>query len=220
MLAGCDTLPEGVSQQSTSAAASGRSGEPASVAAASASEPQAASDDLVIQHYVDISGCWRPVGPNLVYSDGASFTIFAIASNTFVLGKDAHTSYVVSENLSFVEGNRDPDKPFYPPGYVHSTGVISEDGLAITRNLVGQSGSKEYRRCANVQQAPPGLRNPDNNPDETEETPEGTPIPRETIAPLISRLNPTPTPSQAPLTAVPEPTPEASSEPTPEAPAL
>lgn len=173
-----------------------------------------------IEHYVDISGCWRPVGASEVYSDGAPFTIFAIASNTFIINKDARTSFVVREDLSFVEGNRDPDKPFFPPGYIHSTGTISADGLAISRNVLGQSGTKEYRRCANVLQAPPDLRDPVSS---ESPNPEGTPSPEGTIAPLIPTPTatpeaaasdvPTPATSASPI-ITPSPTPSVS--PTPE----
>lgn len=206
LLSACESLPGGLDQSEATLSAS------ATVDAA-ASEAQAVSATLAIQHIVDISGCWRPVGSSLVYSDGASFTIFAIANNMFIIGKDAHTRFVVSENFSFIEENRDPDKPYYPPGYVHSTGAVSKDGLAISRKIVGQSGSKEYRRCANVQQAPPELRNPDNtvDPNVAEDNSGATPSPKGTIAPLSSFLKPSsPPPAKESPKPPPEPTPEAS----------
>lgn len=164
----------------------------------------AQADVASIQHYVDISGCWRPVGATQIHADGASFTIFAIASNTFVMGKAARTSIVVSEDLRFMEGNRDPDKPFFPPGYIHSTGSVSADNLAISRTLVGQSGAKEYRRCENVQEALPGMRTPVTAPEPTAD-PLATPSPEGTIAPLIPRtplVTPEPAPSASPQASV------------------
>jgi hypothetical protein len=215
-LSACESLPEALGQSTPVVASSGVASSVVATEQETPADALAVNQALEIKHFVDISGCWRPVGASLVYSDGAPFTIFAIANNTFIIGKDAHTSLVVSENFGFVEGNRDPDKPYFPPGYIHSTGTVSKDGGAISRNLVGQSGSKEYRRCANVQQAPPELRNPDAAPDAdpSNETPVSggsigaTPSPKGTIAPLISRLNPSPSPS--PVQASPE-----ASEPTP-----
>lgn len=203
-LSSCDSLPEGFGPSASAVSA-------ADAAKASASDEETTP---ALKHIVDISGCWRPVGESLVYSDGGSFTIFAIANNMFIMGKNARTRFEIKEDFRFTEGNRDPQKPFFPPGYVHSTGIVSEDGLAISRSLVGQSGTKEYRRCANVVQAPPGLRQPvqavdPNKKPETDE-PGATPSPEGTIAPLMSRLNaplsPTPVASEPP----PEPTPEAS----------
>lgn len=223
VLSACESLPEGLSQSAAPVASSEAPGpDDASAAEQSAAKQEAfaevntTSDALEIKHFVDISGCWRPVGASLVYSDGASFTIFAIANNTFIIGKDARTSFVVRENLGFVEGNRDAEKPFYPPGYIHSTGAVSKDGMAISRSFPGQPGAKEYRRCANVQQAPPGLRVPidPNSSEETPGSPGATPSPQGTIAPLISRLNPSPSPAQTPPPPV---QPEPSLEPTPEA---
>lgn len=185
-------------------------GSPAEASAAQAgTEPQA--DVAAIQHHVDISGCWRPVGSSLVYSDGAAFTIFAIANNTFVMGKTARTSFVVSEDLHFIEGNRDPEKPFFPPGYIHSTGTVSDDGLAISRKVVGQSGAKEYRRCEHVLEALPGMRTPVTAPEPTPD-PLATPSPEGTIAPLIPR---TPQVTPEPEPASSSPSPQASASPQP-----
>ncbi len=167
-------------------------------------------ETAAIQHHVDISGCWRPVGSDPAYADGSSFTIFSIADNTFVMGKTARTSFVVTEDLRFIEGNRDPQKPFFPPGYIHSTGSVSPDGLAISRKLVGDPNAREYRRCENVLEALPGMRQPVTAPEPTAD-PFATPSPEGTIAPLIPRsslVTPEPTPSVAPspqASATPQP---------------
>lgn len=173
-------------------------------------ETDAPLASAAIQHHVDISGCWRPVGSDPNYADGSSFTIFSIANNTFVIGKTARTSFVVTEDLRFIEGNRDPQKPFFPPGYIHSTGSVSADGLAISRKLVGDSNAREYRRCENVLEALPGMRQPVTAPEPTAD-PFATPSPEGTIAPLIPRsplVTPEPTPSVAPspqASATPQP---------------
>lgn len=191
-LLGACTLPQELSALAPTS--------PEATTQALANGSESTLEAVSLQHYVDISGCWRPVGADHLYSDGPSFTIFSIANNTFVMGKTARTSFVVTEDLRFIEGNRDPQKPFFPPGYIHSTGSISADGLAISRKLVGESNTKEYRRCDNVLQSLPGMRQPVTAPEPTAD-PFATPSPEGTIAPLIPRsplVTPEPTPSTAP----------------------
>ena len=57
VLSGCETLPEGVTQQSTAAASAELNDERVSAAAGVTPEQKAAGDTLALQHYVDISGC-------------------------------------------------------------------------------------------------------------------------------------------------------------------
>ncbi len=178
-----NTSPTGLSPKAAQAA----------VEAETTAEMETPPDETArISHFVDISGCWRPViGTDSNFSNGAAFTIFTIDSNTFIFNKRARTSFVVRPDLRFTEGNRDPEKPFFPPGYIHSTGTVSADGNTISRRLEGQSGSVTYRRCAQVIQAPPGTRDPVTAP-----TPSSTPEPEETRAPLSEPLQPGPAPAE------------------------
>lgn len=155
-----------------------------STAAASPVAAPAVAADLP-----DISGCWRPVGADGVFSQGAEFYIFIEAADAFVIGKDARTKLVVKADRSFNEVNRDEKKPFFPPGFVNSSGFISADLNTIERHFPNDNNPRVYRRCNLVKQELPASIPAEGRPTATPSASE-EPTPR--ITPLMP-LRPTPT---------------------------
>ncbi len=158
---------------------------------------------------IDIAGCWRPSRADGLFSTGPAFYFFRIEPNAFVLGKDAKTKFVVDRIGNLSEINRDPEKPFFPPGFVISSGTVNAENTAIGRSFPGDSKQRTYRRCQLVQSAPPeapvifdGVRPGSESP---------TPVP--TVTPL--QINPPQSPQAAPVADPPEPTPSAISPPAP-----
>lgn len=115
------------------------------------------------------------------------------------------TKLVFRADRSFREVNYDDKKPFFPPGYIHSTGSISPDGNTINRVIEG-SPPQTLRRCELVGERvfipviEPTLKPPLTGGS-------ATPIPEATFAPLRpgqTPSRPSPLPSSSPP---PEPTP-------------
>jgi len=161
----------------------------------------------------DISGCWRPTRADGILSSGPAFYFYRIESNAFILGKDARTKYLVDRQGNLAEINRDPDKPFYPPGLVISTGSVNTENTAIERRFPGDSSLRIYRRCQLVQSAPPDAPVIFESQRPGQET--ATPVP--TITPLqVNPSNNAPPPIAVdPQGPTAEPTPPAISTPAP-----
>lgn len=172
----------------------------------------------------DIAGCWRPTQADGIFSTGPAFYFFRIEPDAFVLGKDAKTKFVVDALGNLNEFNRDPDKPFYPPGFVISSGSVNPENTAIARRFPGDSTQRIYRRCQLVQSAPPSAPVVFESQPTTGES--ATPVP--TLAPLIPKESqpaspiaielPAPAPSAiSPPAPIPEPTPTPRATPVPTA---
>ncbi|MEZ0370811.1 MAG: hypothetical protein ACAI44_17095 [Candidatus Sericytochromatia bacterium] len=165
----------------------------------------------VAEGLIDISGCWRPVGSDGNTASGGSFTFNRVAANAWVFSSSSRTKLVFKPDRSFTEGNFDEEKPFFPKGYIHSTGTVSEDGNAISRIVGGQETKPQLlRRCNLVNERQPvpfSSKTP---------APDASPVPGTSSNPLIlPEESPSPQPSPLKPTAVPSATPSANLSTTP-----
>lgn len=162
----------------------------------------------------DIAGCWRPTQADGVFSTGPAFYFFRIEPNAFILGKDAKTKFLVNQQGLLSEINRDPEKPFFPPNFVVSSGSVNPENTAIERRFPGDSRPRIYRRCQFVQSVPPHA--PVIFDGEPQGTESATPTP--TLAPLILKSSTPVTakpPASAPPAIDPAPIPQPIPQPTP-----
>ncbi|MGV3525269.1 MAG: hypothetical protein ACO1RX_13645 [Candidatus Sericytochromatia bacterium] len=189
------------------------SDDPASVALA-------ASND-----FFDVSGCWRPVGEDGAVASGAAFEFRRVGPNAFVFSAEpVRTKLVFAANRRFEEHNLDDSKPFFPVGYIHSTGVLSPDGNTLERKIEGSNLPQILRRCAVVSERPvviPGEATPTPQAVVTLPPSAATPPPVGPLAPGVGPLAPpvpqiTPQPQATPLpTPVPTRTPVPTATPIP-----
>lgn len=137
----------------------------ASDTAALAAEPavSALSQDLNAPDYlpstVDLSGCWRLIS-GAGFGQGSSFSFYEVGHNSFIFAserRNPRTKLVFRGEIRFEEVNFDPLKPFFPPEYIHSSGVLSEDGDTLERVFADGNNPHRYRRCELVREAPPGM---------------------------------------------------------------
>lgn len=145
---------------------------------------------------IDISGCWRPLSEGGLAS-GAAFEFKRVSANAFVFtNQPTRTKLVFTPGGNFDEVNFDEARPFFPKGYVHSSGTVSEDGNSIERNLIGTTNTQQFRRCASVGEVPwipPGQGNP-----------RPTPTPSSSLSPIFLPQSPKPGPTPMPA-GEPEP---------------
>lgn len=179
--------------------------EPAATAPSpdSASPTSAPSTALaaLAEGQIDVSGCWRPASAS-GNATGGSFTFNRVGPADYVFSTTPNrTKLVFKADRSFEEVNFDDKKPFFPKGYIHSSGSISEDGNTISRTISGDSQPQTLRRCELVgERVFVPVTEPTRNPN-----PIQTPTPEATYAPL--RPGETPTRPQPSPTSSPEPEP-------------
>jgi len=120
----------------------------------SAEAAQAEAEAALLAAYqpstVDVSGCWRPVGQDNVTSLGAEFSLHEVGYNAYLFSTsltNPRTKLLFNETRSFEEVNFSEEKPFFPPGYLHSTGSVSADNNTIERRIIGDVSPHIYRRC-------------------------------------------------------------------------
>lgn len=168
-------------------------------ALAAESVTSALSQDLNAPDYlpstVDLSGCWRMLS-GAGFAQGSSFSFYEVGHNSFIFAserRNPRTKLVFRGEARFEEVNFDPLKPFFPPEYIHSSGVLSDDGDTLERVFADGNNPHRYRRCELVREAPPGML-----PDPASSL---TPLPDEAPRPVpqITPLVP-PGPSEPPAT--------------------
>lgn len=187
--------------------------EPAEASVAAELEVQATPDPFAgIEPTIDVSGCWREVGNAGLSVNGAEFHLRKVAPNAFVfpVPNPPVTKLVFNQKNGFMEVNFDPEKPFFPKDYIHSTGAVNAENTVLERRLAADpSRPRTYRRCDLTRDLPRATPAPPGSEDD----PEATPTPVQT--PLILAPDPEPSATPEPAAPAPQPTPEPTPTPTP-----